>query len=519
LGVGSSGPITLTVTQAAPTFLLATNALFEGPAAGADSMMTCTTVEGAPWVASADVPWLHPTASGIGNTNLVFTFDANPGPTRTGTITYGNTLANPITASFVVTQAGTNYSAVNALTNFFLSNSVSRIAVNGSGNIYILTNASGFSSLLKYNPTNNSLTTLATNAASPFSALTADDYGNAYFISNNFIKVYRPATGSVMNLLPLQFFTYALALDPSGNLYFGSASYVHLWMASSNVVVSNLFTGVNPGAFATDVRSNLYVSDATTSTIKKWTKSTGQLSTVTSQPYFATSLAVDTSGNIFMATDASGTTPVLKWVAATGVPVNVTATHTSSAVTVDGQQNVYVGGVQAFTNTVNKIPHAFVATDIQTIGLAGGTQSLPVVLPPTQRLTEPFTPTNDQPAWFSIASVNNGIISYSAAANPGATNRTARIGVLGKVISITQRNNAAPFQLFGLNVTTNGSLQFSFTNDPTSTFTILSATNVALPLTNWDILGTPSNLGSGQFQYTTPLSTNDQQRYYRIRSP
>jgi len=66
----------------------------------------------------------------------------------------------------------------------------------------------------------------------------------------------------------------------------------------------------------------------------------------------------------------------------------------------------------------------------------------------------------------------------------------------------------------------NGSLQISFTNNPGVTnFTVLTSTNITIPLTNWTVLGVASNSGPGQFQFTAPPSSADKTRFYSVRSP
>ena len=83
-------------------------------------------------------------------------------------------------------------------------------------------------------------------------------------------------------------------------------------------------------------------------------------------------------------------------------------------------------------------------------------------------------------------------------------------------IAVTQ---SAPPVLTGLSILPNGSFQFGFSNYPGASFSVWTATNLMLPLTNWTPLGAPSNLGSGQYQFTDPLATNDIQRFYRVTSP
>jgi hypothetical protein len=50
-------------------------------------------------------------------------------------------------------------------------------------------------------------------------------------------------------------------------------------------------------------------------------------------------------------------------------------------------------------------------------------------------------------------------------------------------------------------------------------FTALTATNLALPLTNWTVLGSIPEISPGQFQFTDPGATNSPQRFYRVVSP
>jgi len=65
----------------------------------------------------------------------------------------------------------------------------------------------------------------------------------------------------------------------------------------------------------------------------------------------------------------------------------------------------------------------------------------------------------------------------------------------------------------------NGSFQFNFTSVTGTPFTVLSSTNVALPLGSWSVLGAPTEPSTGQFQFNDPSATNGGQRFYRVRSP
>jgi len=63
-----------------------------------------------------------------------------------------------------------------------------------------------------------------------------------------------------------------------------------------------------------------------------------------------------------------------------------------------------------------------------------------------------------------------------------------------------------------------GAFQFAFTNTPGSTFTVLASSNPALPMANWTVLGTATEISPGQYQFTDLQATNNQ-CFYRIRSP
>lgn len=64
----------------------------------------------------------------------------------------------------------------------------------------------------------------------------------------------------------------------------------------------------------------------------------------------------------------------------------------------------------------------------------------------------------------------------------------------------------------------NQEFQFAFTNAPNVDFTVLTSTNLALPLTNWKVLGRVTETSSGQYQFTDTSATN-QPQFYRVVSP
>lgn len=64
-----------------------------------------------------------------------------------------------------------------------------------------------------------------------------------------------------------------------------------------------------------------------------------------------------------------------------------------------------------------------------------------------------------------------------------------------------------------------GAMQLGFTNSADPTFTVLAATNINSPITNWSILGLASQTAPGQFQFTDAGATNISPRFYRVRNP
>jgi len=62
-------------------------------------------------------------------------------------------------------------------------------------------------------------------------------------------------------------------------------------------------------------------------------------------------------------------------------------------------------------------------------------------------------------------------------------------------------------------------LQFTFTSASVADFTVLTATDVSLALTNWTVLGEVQQVAPGQYQFTDPQAATNRVRFYRVRSP
>jgi hypothetical protein len=76
-----------------------------------------------------------------------------------------------------------------------------------------------------------------------------------------------------------------------------------------------------------------------------------------------------------------------------------------------------------------------------------------------------------------------------------------------------------PFWLTNPAKPSGGACRFGFASTPGLGFTVLAATNPALPLCNWTVLGSATEVSPGQFQFTDSHATNTPRCFYRVRSP
>jgi uncharacterized delta-60 repeat protein len=65
----------------------------------------------------------------------------------------------------------------------------------------------------------------------------------------------------------------------------------------------------------------------------------------------------------------------------------------------------------------------------------------------------------------------------------------------------------------------NGDFQFGFSYVSGVNFTVLATTNIALPASNWTVLGFPTEFAPRQYQFTDPAAANFPQRFYQLCSP
>jgi DNA-binding beta-propeller fold protein YncE len=513
------------------TTTLATNALLVGPAAGSDSVVLETRPATAGWTAAANDAWLHlslANQSGNGSTNVVFSYDANTGATRSGTLTIaGQTLT--------VTQAGANYVAAGVVTTLVPfpgalpidgSPYIFGVAVDGSGNIYstypsVVPTTSTASEIAEWVLTDNTLTTYAWGSFYP-GTVALDGAGNVYIADpvNNAIQEWITANRNFATLVSGLNDPNGVAVDGAGNVYIadtGNNAIKERTVSSGNVttLVSSLH---HPAGVAVDGAGNVYIADTDDNVILEWLAANSNVITLVSNGLSGPQgVAVDVSGNVYIAD--TGHNAVVEWTAASG---NVTGlvfseSYSPQYLAVDGLGNVYMANFP--DNWIEELPRAFVDPTPRSESAAAGSDALPIVLPATENLLPPFAPTSDQ-SWLTIGGITDGVVSFSFTANTGPA-RTARITVLGQSIPITQAAPVigTPPTLTSAQIMGGGVFQFTFTNTPGATFTVLCTTNLLLPLNEWTVVGSPVIVSPGVFKFTSQPTTNDSQIYYSVRSP
>jgi Putative binding domain, N-terminal/NHL repeat len=501
----------------------------EGPAMGTDSVVLAVSPPTAPWTTTADVSWLHLNAanqSGAGSTNVVFSFDANPGATRTGTLTIsGQTLT--------VTQAGAAYVAINSLTTLVPSsygqNYAQGLAVDTAGNVYIADAV--HNAIEKWTATSNTLTTLVSGLNRPY-GVAVDSVGNVYFADtyNQAIKEWVAASSNVTTLVSSGLIApQGVAVDGVGNVYIADTlnNAIKKWTAANSNVTTLVSAGLShPQGVAVDAAGNVYIADSFNQAIKEWTSANNNVTTLASSALYGfLNVAVDGAGNVYIVLGHA----IEEWTVANGnVTTLVSGLNDATSVAVDSAGNVYFADTLT-TNSIEELPRAFVDPTAKVEPLTAGSDVLPVVLPTTENLTVPFAPFSDS-SWLTVTGISDGVVSFAFTQNNSFSNRTANITLLGQTIPVTQNAIIVTppiltnVQLTGgrgplLHRSRTRVFSFAFSNNQGASFTVWTTTNVALPLADWTMAGKPTNNGSGLFQFATPISVNDVERCYRLSSP
>jgi FtsP/CotA-like multicopper oxidase with cupredoxin domain/streptogramin lyase len=496
-----------------------------GPLAGTNSVILVGSA-GAGWTNTANVPWLHLLpgyTSGTNTTTVLFSFDANPGLTRVGNLNVGG-------ETVVVTQAGTNYVQAPGPVTALASTNISGpdgIAVDSAGNVYFGDSNNG--AIKKWTLADNTVTNLVSGLGAP-QGLGLDNLGNVYFadFQSTAIRMWSASTHAVTTVFTNDSTRVSgLAVDGAGNVYITvpSQSIVKEWNAAS-ATLSTLFTnGLNaPYGVAVDVAGKVYVADTYNNAVKRldvfyflgnpfpiW-------STLVSSNFLNTpwNLAVDDGGNVCIADGNHNA--IKRWSFADSSVVTLIASglNTPTGVAVDSAGNVYVSDYR--NNAIKELPYAYVDPTPQHEGAESALDALSTVLPATENLLPPFAPTASDP-WLTVTGTSGGVVSFSFAANTNKLGRSGVITLLGQSITVTQAGAVYPPVVDNASMPSNGVFHLSFTNTTSgATYTVLFATNVATPLTNWSVLGPAMQIGPDLWQFTD-LAASNSTRFYRIRFP
>jgi FtsP/CotA-like multicopper oxidase with cupredoxin domain/streptogramin lyase len=518
VGGPRSGSITvlgqpITINQDGASSGLGTTHLLVGPAAGSNTVTEFVIPTIASWSASTVTPWLHlPALSGTGSSNILFTYDANVGATRVGTLTIDG-------KSVTITQAGSTYvpalPPATTLVGAGLSEPVD-VAADNLGNVIIAD--SGNDTVQRWSP--NGSVTLLMSGFIP-QGVDVDDAGNVYasdFYGRS-IDEWRAVDSNVVALVNTPSAPSGISLDSKTNIFWampGNPSVNEWFAATSNstVVVGSGLS--DPRGVSVDVAGNVYISDVGANALMKWDPVSTTLTTlVASGLGFPWDCVVDGSGNVYVANGNSNS--IVEWVAASGtlvtkVPGNLA---TPTGVSVDANQNIFIADFN--DSAVKELPHAFVDPSPKNELAIAGSDALPVVLPQNLNLQSPFTPVSSQP-WLSIGSIVGGVVNFNFTANTNPLPRSANITLLGRNIPVNQAGTVYPPFLITASKS-NNVFQFTFTNGtPGATYDVLFTTNLTTPLSNWSLIGNATQIGASLWQFTNNAATNDK-GFYSVRSP
>jgi sugar lactone lactonase YvrE len=399
--------------------------------------------------------WLHlspANQNGTGSTNVVFSFDANPGATRTGAIAVGG-------QTLTVTQAGETYVAATPLTMLGSQPSgmfqPEGVAVDTAGNVYIAD--SGNNAIKEWvNAYNTNITLVGSGLASP-AGVALDNAGNVYIADagDNAVKEWNVANSNLTTVVSMGPVSPAgIALDSYGNIYIADPAdaAIREWVAATASLTTLVSSGLDlPESVAVDRAGNLYIADTGSSAIKVWNPANGSLTTLAGSglksPY---GVAVDGAGNVFIADTSDAA--IKKWTAATGNLTTLVPSGLSSpfGLAVDSTGNLFA--TDSTGNALLELPRAYVDPSARMESPVGGNDALPTVLPSAENLLAPFMPVSDQ-SWLQISSISNGVVGLSLAPN-GGTSRAANITLLGQTVPVLQ---SAPIYTLGTTTLLEGS--------------------------------------------------------------
>lgn len=440
-GIGGTFTVTASLSSLSATFTL-TNLVYTlgaysaivGNTAGAGSVLLLAD---GPWTAISNASWLQlseGSASGAGNALIQFSYGANQNASsQTGTLTIAG-------LTFTVTQAGASFTPVGLVTTLVSSglNTPRAVAVDAAGNVYI--SDSSNNAIKEWSISTGQVSTLISEGLNFPAAVAVDANGNVYIADrgNNAIKEWTVANRQVTALVSTGIASaIGLAVDSLGNVYFSDTGYntIQEWVAATNTVVTLVSAGLHtPEGVAVDAQGNVYFADSANNAIKEWSASGNTVTTLVSSglnaPY---GVAVDGDGNVYFSDTKDNA--VKEWSPATLQVTTLISTgiKTPCGVAVDGQGNVYIADTGH--NAVKEFAPVYLSFGATVNERASaGTDSIPIQVLPANT---PLTASSNQ-SWLTITGTAGGTIGISFEANTSANSRSARVSVLGQVVTVTQ---------------------------------------------------------------------------------
>jgi sugar lactone lactonase YvrE len=253
------------------------------------------------------------------------------------------------------------------------------------------------------------------------------------------IKVWNAATGVLSTLVTTTNAPSGVAVDAAGNVFYSDGTAVKQW-AAATAAVSTILTGSAPRGLATDAAGNVYAADATANVVKKWTASTGGVSTLSAFTGLngPQAVAVDAAGDVYVADTGNNLVRKLSTGAGSASTLIATGLNRPTGVAIDTIGNVFTLNNGTNSSTLDAFqPGASVPTATVTQLDAAGSDVLPVVMPATQSLYGSFLPTSDS-SWLKVTGAQDGVVRYSFDAAPDGLARTGRITVLGRQVTVVQ---------------------------------------------------------------------------------
>jgi alpha-tubulin suppressor-like RCC1 family protein len=123
------------------------------------------------------------------------------------------------------------------------------------------------------------------------------------------------------------------------------------------------------------------------------------------------------------------------------------------------------------------------------------------------------------PDWHSLALESDGTLWGWGANDHGQLGNSTTNDAYSPTLVLWPVVAPDPALRVAATKSNDGSVQLSFTNNPGALFTVLTASNPLLPLTNWTSLGHALEPFPGQFQFSDTQACTNSLRFYRVRSP